>query len=192
LANALTILRLLMIPVFIYALGYAEGDGSTLAAVLFAVASLTDWLDGQVARRTGTVSEFGRFADPLADRLLVGSALVILLVRHALPASGVMIVLVRDALLMAGYWVLARRKLYVPVTLLGKVSTTALMIALFFAILGVSWAPALFWIAVALSLGSGAVYVSRGLRQFFRPRPGVGRQAGGFLGERVTEEGGRR
>jgi CDP-diacylglycerol--glycerol-3-phosphate 3-phosphatidyltransferase len=166
-------LRLLVIPVFIYFLAGSDGDGSVVAGVLFAVASITDWLDGMIARRTDTVTEFGRFADPLADRLLIGSALIILLVKDMLPTVPLMVVLVRDAFMMAGYYVLHRRGFHVPVTIIGKVSTAVLMLALFLAILGVSIAVTLFWIGAILSVASAGVYTARGFRQFRRPSPGV-------------------
>jgi len=178
LANVLTMFRLLLIPVFIYFLAGTESDGSLIAGILFAVASFTDWLDGQIARRTDTVTDFGRFADPLADRLLIGSALVILLVRDRLPALALMTVLVRDTYIMAGYYVLNRRGVRVPVILLGKIGTAVLMIALLLAILGVGVAVPLFWIGAAVSVVSAGVYTSKGLRQFRRPQPGVVRQAG--------------
>ncbi|MHB1342978.1 MAG: CDP-alcohol phosphatidyltransferase family protein [Thermoleophilia bacterium] len=174
----LTMFRLLLIPVFIYFLAGTESDGSLIAGILFAVASFTDWLDGQIARRTDTITDFGRFADPLADRLLIGSALVILLVRDRLPALALMTVLVRDTYIMAGYYVLNRRGVRVPVILLGKIGTAVLMLALLLAILGVSVAVPLFWIGVAVSVVSAGVYTSKGLRQFRRPQPGVVRQAG--------------
>jgi CDP-diacylglycerol--glycerol-3-phosphate 3-phosphatidyltransferase len=177
-ANALTMGRLLLIPVFIYALTHAADGASVAAAVIFAVASFTDWLDGQVARRTGTVTEFGKFADPLADRLLAGSALIILLMQHRLPTLGVMIVLVRDCVVMAGYYVLARRKIQLPVTVLGKVTTAVLMLAIFLVLLGVGWALPVFWVGVALSVLSGVIYSLRGIRQVYRPRPGVVTAAG--------------
>lgn len=170
--------RLLLIPVFIYFLAGTESDGSVIAGVLFAVASFTDWLDGQIARRTDTVTDFGRFADPLADRLLIGSALVILLVRDRLPTLPLMAVLLRDTYIMAGYYVLNRRGVRVPVILLGKVGTAILMLALLLAIVGVEVAVPLFWAGAVLSLVSAAVYTSRGLRQFRRPRPGVVKRAG--------------
>ncbi len=177
-ANVLTMFRLLIIPVFIYFLAVDDGGGSLVAGVLFAVASITDWLDGQIARRTDTVTDFGRFADPLADRLLIGSALVILLVTHRLPTAPLMAVLVRDAYVMAGYYVLNRRGTQVPVNLLGKVSTAVLMLALFLAVLGAEVAESLFWGGAALSLTSAAVYTHQGVRQFRRPRPGVVGRAG--------------
>lgn len=170
--------RLLLIPVFIYFLAGTESDGSVVAGVLFAVASFTDWLDGQIARRTDTVTDFGRFADPLADRLLIGSALVILLVRDRLPTVAVMAVLLRDTYVMAGYYVLNRRGVQVPVILLGKVGTAVLMFALLLAIFGAAAAVPLFWLGAALSVVSAGAYTRKGLGQFRRPRAGVVKQAG--------------
>ena len=177
-ANALTMGRLLLIPVFIYVLTHSGGGPSVAAAVIFAVASITDWLDGQVARRTGTVTEFGKFADPLADRLLAGSALIILLVQHRLPTTAVMIILVRDFIVMAGYYVLARRKISLPVIAIGKVTTAVLMVAIFLVLLGSPWGEPVFWAGVVLSMVSGLIYVVRGIRQVYRPRPGVVTAAG--------------
>lgn len=178
LANVLTMFRLLLIPIFIYFLAGSENGGSTVAGVLFAVASFTDWLDGQIARRTDTITDFGRFADPLADRLLIGSALVILLVRDRLPTAPLMTVLVRDTYIMAGYYVLNRRGVRVPVVLLGKVGTAVLMLALLLAIVGAGTAVPIFWIGTILSVVSAGVYTSKGLRQFRRPQPGVVKRVG--------------
>jgi CDP-diacylglycerol--glycerol-3-phosphate 3-phosphatidyltransferase len=172
-ANALTMGRLLLIPVFIYMLTHSAGGPSVAAAVIFAIASVTDWLDGQVARRTGTVTEFGKFADPLADRLLAGSALIILLVQHRLPTTAVMVVLVRDCVVMAGYYLLARRKIHPSVLVIGKITTAWLMVAIFLVLLGARWAEPVFWVGVALSVVSGVIYTIKGARQVYRPRPGV-------------------
>ncbi len=169
--------RLLLIPVFIYFLAGDRGDGSLVAGILFAVASVTDWLDGQIARRTDTVTDFGRFADPLADRLLIGSALIILLAKNQLPTVPLMAVLVRDTYVMAGSYVLNRRGFRVPVSMLGKTGTAVLMAALFLAIIGVEAAIPLFWAGVALSLASAALYTSKGFRQLRRPEAGVIRRA---------------
>jgi len=170
--------RLLVIPVFIYFLAGDSGEGSVVAGILFAVASVTDWLDGQIARRTDTITDFGRFADPLADRLLIGSALVVLLAKSRLPTAPLMAVLVRDAYIMAGCYVLNRRGFRVPVSVLGKISTAVLMAALFLAVIGVAVAVPLFWAGAALSLTSAALYTGKGVRQFRRPEPGVIRRAG--------------
>lgn len=172
-ANTLTMFRLLIVPVFIYFLASSPEGTSSVAGWLFLVASASDWLDGQIARRTGTVSEFGTLADPLADRLLIASALVILLAKHALPAPAVMLVLIRDAYVLAGYWVLSRRGTRVSVILLGKISTALLLVALVLAVFGWSGAEWVFLSGVALSVLSGAVYTRLAVRQFRRPRAGV-------------------
>ena len=172
-ANALTMFRLLIVPVFIYFLASSPDGHSTAAGWLFLAASVSDWLDGQIARRTGTVSEFGTLADPLADRLLIASALVILLAKHALPTSAVMLVLIRDAYVLAGFWVLSRRGFRVPVILLGKISTALLLVALTLAVFGWSGAGIVFWSGVVLSLLSGAAYTRLAVRQFRRPRARV-------------------
>ena len=166
-------IRLLIIPVFIYFLARSPDGVSVAAGVLFLVASVTDWLDGQVARRTGTISEFGAFADPLADQLLIASALVILLVKGTIPGVAVMIVLVRDAYVLAGYYLLSRRRVRVPVSFVGKVSTAVLLVAIILALFGLPGKSAVFWAGAALSLASAALYTRVAVRQFRRPRPGV-------------------
>jgi len=172
-ANALTMFRLMIVPVFIYFLARSPDGSSAVAGWLFLAASISDWLDGQIARRTGTVSEFGTFADPLADRLLIASALVILLAKHALPASAVMLVLIRDAYILAGYWVLSRRGIRLGVSFPGKVSTALLLVALVLAVFGWSEAVWVFWSGVALSLLSGVAYTRQAVHQFRRPGAGV-------------------
>lgn len=172
-ANALTMFRLLIVPVFVYVLAGSAGGHSTVAGFLLLAASVSDWLDGQIARRTRTVTEFGTFADPLADRLLIAGALLILLAKHALPPAAVMMVLVRDAYILAGYWVLARRDIRVPVIILGKISTALLLVALLTAVFGWSGAEWVFWSGAVVSLLSAIAYTRLAIRQFRRPRPRV-------------------
>lgn len=171
-ANVLTVLRLLLVPVFIYVLATSPDGTSTTAAILFAAASITDYFDGYYARRTGTTTEFGRVADPLADRLLVGSALIIMLVRQTVPVAGLMIVLFRDALMMAGYYVLSRRNIKMTVSVLGKVSSAVLMIALVLILAGADAGIWVFWVGVVLSVVSGVQYAVRAVRQLRQPRFG--------------------
>ena len=89
LPNKLTILRVCMIPFFVAALLYDDGDSLSmriLADVIFIAASLTDMLDGKIARKYNLVTNFGKFMDPLADKLLVCSALICLIELDQLPA----------------------------------------------------------------------------------------------------------
>ena len=87
LPNALTIARLAALPVFWWVMLEADGGRSALAFVIFGVASLTDWFDGWLARRYGSFSRFGRLADPLADRLLIDSAVILLWHHDRLPLA---------------------------------------------------------------------------------------------------------
>lgn len=131
LANVVTVLRLLLIPFFYWALVYGGGTraSDTVAFAAFTLAAGTDWLDGMIARRTGTVTVIGKVIDPLVDRLLIASALVGLYVTHR-AALGLLLVLVgRDVYLLYGAWVLERHGRRLPVTYLGKVTTAVLMVA---------------------------------------------------------------
>ena len=105
-ANIITVLRLILVPLFFAAL--VNGTNDTLSFLLFAVAASTDWVDGQIARRTGTVTDLGKAIDPLVDRLLIASAVVGLYLEGRLPLWIVLVLLARDLYLLGGAWVLAR------------------------------------------------------------------------------------
>ena len=110
--NALTVLRLLLIPVFAVLLIPADGGYSWPAAIVFGVAGITDQVDGWLARRWHVESAFGKVADPLADRLMIDAAVIILVaVHHRLPWVALVLIIARDALLIGGYKVLAPRRL---------------------------------------------------------------------------------
>ena len=100
--NALTIARLVAIPIFIVVLWDAAGGHSVTAAVIFGLASITDWFDGYLARRYQVGRRFGRLADPLADRLLIGSAVIILYVHDRIPLLVPVLVIGRDLVLLSG------------------------------------------------------------------------------------------
>jgi cardiolipin synthase len=128
-ANIITVLRLLIIPFFFSALISDNPNSDTLAFILFAVAASTDWLDGMIARRTGTVTAFGRVIDPLVDRLLIASGVVGLYMVGRLPLWIVLVLLARDVYLLWGSWQLEKRHLRLGVTFLGKATTTVLLFA---------------------------------------------------------------
>src|SRR4051812_10591270 len=130
LPNALTAGRLLAVPPFVLLLATAPHAVSVPAALLFAAASLTDFLDGYLARAAHSSSRFGRIADPLADRLLIDSALVLLVYHDRLPWWLAVPMLLRDVLLMAIFRV-RHTVTEVHVNFIGKCATAALMVALF-------------------------------------------------------------
>ena len=99
LPNKLTILRVIMIPFFVLTLLYDGGENQTLryvAAAIFIIASLTDLLDGKIARKYNLVTDFGKFMDPLADKLLVCSAMICLIEMGRLPAWIVIVIISRE------------------------------------------------------------------------------------------------
>jgi CDP-diacylglycerol--glycerol-3-phosphate 3-phosphatidyltransferase len=161
--NALTVLRLALIPVFIAIMATAEGGHSWAAAIAFAGAGATDQVDGWLARRWRVESEFGRVADPLADRLMIDVAIVTLWLHGRLPWPALAIILVRDVVLVGGYRLLFQPRGYgIEVTALGKVATWGLYAALALTLAttaGTDWPLWLFWAALALAVVAGVQYV---------------------------------
>ncbi len=160
--NALTVLRLLAIPVFCVLLWHAPEGQSVAAGAIFAVASLTDWFDGYLARRYDVSTRFGRLADPLADRLLIGSAVVILWHHGRIPLLVVLLILGRDVILLSGLKFAAERGYQVSVIYLGKAATFVLMTALFLMMLtpaGTLIPELLLYVGVGLSLAAGGIYI---------------------------------
>jgi CDP-diacylglycerol--glycerol-3-phosphate 3-phosphatidyltransferase len=162
--NALTIARFAAIPVFAW-LYLRAGDGPAWGAgVFFAAAALTDQADGYLARRWEVQSAFGKVADPLADRLMIGTAVVLLWATGRIPAVAALVVLGRDLALVLGYKLLAPRGLELEVTFLGKLATWVLYAALCFVLVtqeSTTWPLVVLWIGVALALAAAVQYVAR-------------------------------
>jgi CDP-diacylglycerol--glycerol-3-phosphate 3-phosphatidyltransferase len=166
LPNALTVLRLAAIPLFVALMLAAEGR-SWPAVAVFTVAGVTDQVDGWLARRWRVESEFGRVADPLADRLLIDAAVVLLWLDGRLPWPALAIVLARDVVLVAGYKLVVPRGYELSVNLLGKVATWVLYAALFLVLVtreGTEWPVWLFWAGLALAVAAGVGYLARAWR----------------------------
>lgn len=176
LPNLLTLSRIVVIPLVI-GLFYVDGEAARWAGcALFVAAAVTDWFDGYLARSWNQVSKFGRFLDPIADKLLV-AAMLLLLVGFGrltlwayLPA---LIILLREIMVSGLREYLAEVRVGLPVTKLAKFKTTAQMISLGFLIVGSAapwWIPArvigeaALWIAAVLTLITGYDYLRAGLR----------------------------
>ena len=167
LPNALTVGRLLLIPVFIALMLAAEGGHSWPAGIVFGVAGITDQVDGYLARRWRVESQFGKLFDPLADRLMIDAAAILLVIADRLPWPGLLVILGRDALLLAGVKVAVPRGIDLNVNFLGKVATWVLYASLGLTILtpeGTEWPLWLFWTGLLLALAAGAGYVVTALR----------------------------
>lgn len=166
--NALTLLRLALVPIFI-AVFVAAGDGSSWAAGwIFLVAGVTDQVDGWLARRWRVESRFGKLADPLADRLMIDAAVILLWLDDKLPWPAALVVLARDVLLVGGYRLLVPRGYELNVSILGKLATWLLYLSV--GILTVTghntdWPLWLFWFALGLALLAAAQYVAKARRE---------------------------
>ncbi len=135
LPNKLTVLRVLLIPVFVVFLLAADAIGpwSVYAAlVIFIVASLTDMLDGKIARKYNLVTNFGKFMDPLADKLLVVSALVCYVAMDRIPAWVVLIIIAREFIISGFRLVAAESGVVIAASYWGKIKTTVQMITIIF------------------------------------------------------------
>ena len=168
LPNALTILRLALIPIFIAVYVSADDGSSWAAGWIFLVAGITDQVDGFLARRWHVESQFGKLADPLADRLMIDSAAILLSLEGKLPWAGTVIILLRDLLLVGGYRLLMPRGYELNVTMLGKVATWLLYLSVgILLVVGHSteWPLWLFWFALALALAAAAQYVIKARRE---------------------------
>jgi cardiolipin synthase len=197
LPNALTILRILLVPVFVVAF-VIPGDAARLVAfAVFVIAGVSDWLDGFAARKLKAGSDFGRMLDPIADKVLVAVALMMLVAEGTftqvkpngmlslLKLVPALIILSREILVSGLREFLAGTRVSVPVTTVAKFKTAVQMIAIGAMILTPiveKYAPelpaatylaaayALLWIAAALTVYTGVVYFRNGLR-YLRPGP---------------------
>jgi CDP-diacylglycerol--glycerol-3-phosphate 3-phosphatidyltransferase len=162
LPNALTLARFAMIPVFVVLLARASGDHSWPAGIVFGVAGVTDQIDGWLARRLRVESEFGKYADPLADRLMIDTAVIMLVVLDRLPWPALAAIVARDALLIVGARVVMPRGYEFHVSTLGKAATWALYAGVGFTIVthkSTEWPVDVFWGGLGLAVLAAVAYV---------------------------------
>ena len=170
LPNILTLMRILAVPVVVVALLGESEYGDALAAVVFALAAVTDGLDGYIARRRDDVTTFGKLMDPLADKLLIIAALVSLVSLDRLAAWVAMVIIARELAVTVLRAVAVEQGVVISASWLGKLKTI-LQVAAVFALIAAHPAPLavdlLVYAAVAITLISGADYFF-GLRRGFR------------------------
>jgi CDP-diacylglycerol--glycerol-3-phosphate 3-phosphatidyltransferase len=160
-ANALTLARLLAVLPFTVLLATAEDGQSLPAAVIFTLASLTDFLDGFLARRAHEPSQFGRIADPIADRLLINMALILLWYHGRLPWWLALPVLTRD-IWLAALFHRRHAETRIAVNTVGKWATALIMVSLALLMAtSASWPLVIFAVGAGVSLVAGALYSLR-------------------------------
>jgi CDP-diacylglycerol--glycerol-3-phosphate 3-phosphatidyltransferase len=169
--NALTLGRLALIPVFV-ALMIQAGDAHTWAAgAIFCAAGITDQVDGFLARHWHVESRFGKVADPLADRLMIDAAVILLVAYGRLPWAGLAVIAARDLLLLGGWRVLAPRGIDLDVNTLGKAATWLLYWAVGLRIVthdATRWPIWLFWIGLGAAVAAALVYIHDARRELTR------------------------
>lgn len=141
LPNKLTMFRVVLIPVFIVVLMsglIAEPASRYIAVVIFCVASFTDYLDGHIARKYNLVTNFGKFMDPLADKLLVSAAMICMIELGMLPAWVVIIIISREFIITGFRLIAAEGGLVIAASWWGKIKTATQMAMIILMLLGVN------------------------------------------------------
>jgi len=167
LPNKLTIARMCMVPLFMIALMINTPASRIIATVIFALASLTDMLDGQIARKHNMVTNFGKLMDPLADKVLTAAAMICLVELGDLAAWIAVVIIFREYLITGLRSVAANENIVVAANIWGKVKTVCQMIALMLlmlkpqivALCGIDIGLWVMYVAVALTIYSGLDYV---------------------------------
>ena len=168
LPNKLTVLRVILIPFFVVSMMIENGANQTfryVAAAIFIIASLTDMLDGKIARKYNLVTNFGKFMDPLADKLLVCSALICLIQLGQLPAWMVIIIVSREFIISGFRLVAAEQGIVIAASYWGKFKTVFQMIAVVLMILNFEALSAVTlictWAALILTIISLVDYIAK-------------------------------
>ncbi|MBQ6527558.1 MAG: CDP-diacylglycerol--glycerol-3-phosphate 3-phosphatidyltransferase [Clostridia bacterium] len=128
LPNKLSMIRICLIPVMVVLFSMGASPYKELAGVVFLLASITDYFDGQIARKRNLVTDFGRFVDPLADKLLVLSALILLSVAGQLPSWIVILILARDLAIDGLRMIVVKNGVVIAAGKLGKLKTASQML----------------------------------------------------------------
>lgn len=166
LPNKLTILRVIMVPFFVVCLLMDKGTATEIAAlILFAAASFTDYLDGHIARKNNLVTNFGKFMDPLADKLLVCSALICLVELNRIPAWVVIIIIAREFIISGFRLIASDNGVVIAASYWGKFKTVSQMALIMLLIVHPEGAvfywieQIILWIAIALTVISLCDYI---------------------------------
>jgi CDP-diacylglycerol--glycerol-3-phosphate 3-phosphatidyltransferase len=170
LPNVLTLARILLVPVLVVALLDETSNGDVLAAVVFALASVTDFVDGWLARSRGAITSFGKLMDPIADKLLILAALMALVSLDRLDAWVATVIIAREFAVTATRMVATQQGVVIAANWWGKVKTMVQVACVFFLIAvtgSPAWLDALVYSTVAITIVSGIDYFF-GLRRLMR------------------------
>jgi CDP-diacylglycerol--glycerol-3-phosphate 3-phosphatidyltransferase len=159
LANKITILRIILVPVFLFFILVKVPYGSYIATGIFIISALTDTLDGYIARSRNQITKFGKFMDPLADKLLVTAALVALVEKGTLSTGVVMVIIAREFAITGFRGIAAAEGIVIAASKWGKAKTVTQIIAIIAALLEIPYNQILMGAAVVITLVSGVDYI---------------------------------
>lgn len=165
--NALTMLRLLLIPVY-WVLMMSAGNEKA-ALIVFVAASLTDLLDGYIARKYDMITDFGKLFDPLADKLMVLSVMTSLTIKHIIPWPVLTVILIKELLMIIGSYILLKHEILVYAKSVGKVAQFTIVVGLILSFFHESFTAfplhlIILGIGTALTVGAFIYYLSAGIR----------------------------
>jgi CDP-diacylglycerol--glycerol-3-phosphate 3-phosphatidyltransferase len=162
LPNALTLTRILLVPVLVVALTVETEGGSAIAAIVFVIAALTDGLDGYIARTRQAVTTFGKVMDPVADKLMIAAALIALVSLDRLAAWVAMVIIAREFAVSGLRIAAGQQGVVIPASELGKAKTIVQVVAVLALIAAphhdAAWVDGLVYAMVAITVVSGADY----------------------------------
>lgn len=161
LANKLTMLRFVMVPVFIIATYLERGSSYTISTLIFILAAATDFFDGYIARKYKMITDFGKFMDPLADKVLVAAALLTLVQTGRAEAWLVLIIITREYAISILRSIAATKGTVIAASQGGKVKTVTQMVAIVMLLLNLPFANIIFYLSVAATLYSGYDYIAK-------------------------------
>lgn len=167
LPNLLSLFRVVLVPVILVFLtqrtqfGFIEGVniGDLIAGVVFIIASITDAVDGYIARKKNIVTNLGKFIDPLADKILVIAVLTTLVEMHRFPAWMVVVIVSREFIVSGLRMVAASEGIVIAASKGGKLKTVTQIIGIIMLIFNIQWAMPVMWVAVMLTVWSGVEYI---------------------------------
>lgn len=172
--NKLTVLRMILVPVFMVLMMFDDLTMQMSGLLVFIVASITDWLDGYLARRDNLVSDFGKFMDPLADKMLTTAAFLVIMEKDFISSWVLLIILFREFLVSGIRLVAVGEGKVIAASIWGKAKTVSQMIAIIASLLlmnvsmftpGVTYITVnvLVWVSTILTLISGADYLIKNI-----------------------------
>lgn len=156
-ANKLTVLRIFLVPIFVISM-IMYPDNGTIPLIIFVLASLTDFLDGYLARKHNLVTTFGKFLDPVADKLLTLSAFIMLIEQSQIPAWGVCVIVSREIAITGFRVIAASSGTTIAASSFGKIKTITQIVSIILLLLNFEYAIYVFYLAVIFTLLSGIEY----------------------------------